>query len=336
MMSPKDLARKVIEGKDLSRSEALRLVCLDDRDKIDELLQAAGELTRSLHGSKASLCAIVNAKSGLCPEDCSFCAQSLKFQSGVKRYPLLEPEEILKKARLAEERGAHEFCIVTSGKALTEGEFEQLLSIVNLLRRETALQVDVSPGFLTLKQAQRLKEAGVTRINHNIQTSPRFYGQIVTTHSYSDRTATLQSLREAGLEVCSGVILGLGETREDRVEAALELRKFSPECVPINLLDPRPGTPLAQSSLLDPMEIVKTIAVFRLILPRTNLRLAGGRRLQLGSFQKLALRAGINGLIIGEYLTTPGSPLEEDFTNLREAGYPVIQGKEVRHAGGRI
>ena len=315
------LHEKILKGGEASRQEALQLIQLEDPGEIDALIQTAGEITRSLHGSRARLCSIVNAKSGLCAEDCSFCSQSVKFSTRVKRYPLLDSGTILERARQAEERGAHEFCVVTSGARLTSAEFEKLIEILSLLRKEISIHLDVSVGFLSLAQAFRLKEAGVRRANHNLQTSSQFYDQIVSTHAYSERRATLKALREAGLEICSGVILGLGETREARVEAALELREFNHECVPINLLDPRPGTPLAGHSLLGPMEIVKTIAVYRLVLPRAPLRLAGGRRLQLGPFQKLALRAGINGLIVGELLTTPGSPLEEDLLNLKEAGY---------------
>lgn len=315
------LKERILKGGEASREEALRLIPLEEPGEIDELIQTAGEITRSLHGPQATLCSIVNAKSGLCAEDCSFCAQSVKFSTGVKRYPFLEAEKILERAKQAERLGAHEFCVVTSGACLAPAEFEKLIEILDLLRKEISIHLDVSVGFLSLAQARRLKEAGVRRVNHNVQTSSGFYPQIVSTHSYSDRRATLSALREAGLEICSGVILGMGESREDRVEAALELQALKPECVPLNLLDPRPGTPLVGHSLLDPMEIIKTLAVYRLVLPRTNLRLAGGRRLQLGPFQKLALRAGINGLIVGELLTTPGSPFEEDLLNLKEAGY---------------
>ncbi len=318
-----ELRNELLEGGEISRPEALELIFLERPNDIDELVALAGEVTRFFHGREATLCSILNAKSGLCPEDCSFCAQSVKFNTGVKRHPLLETPAVIENAKRAEEIGSHEFCLVTSGAQLSPGEFERLLGILRELRKEVSLQLDVSIGFLTGEQAKQLKEAGVTRVNHNLQTSAQFYSEVVTTHSYSDRIRTLEALRAAGLEICSGVILGLGESRQDRIDAAFELRNFQPECVPINLLDPRPGTPLASNDLLDPLEIIKTIAVFRLILPRTNLRLAGGRRVQLGAFQKLALAAGINGLIVGKLLTTPGSPLEEDLENLKEAGFEV-------------
>lgn len=307
----------------ISHKQAMAFIQNDNEKEIQEMMDAAGQMTRRLHGNRTDLCGIVNAKSGLCPEDCAFCAQSVKFPTQVSRYPLLDTETVVAKAKEAEERGAHEFCIVTSGRRLTDGEFKQLLVIVAAVRKTVMIQVDVSVGFLNYPQARQLKEAGVRRVNHNVQTSSSFYPQITTTHSYDDRTATLRAIREAGLEICCGVILGLGESREDRVRAAFEIKEFEPECVPINLLDPRPGTPFQSRTLMEPIEILKTIAVFRLILPKTCLKLAGGRHVQLGSYQKLALQAGINGLIIGEYLTTKGGSLSEDFENLRELRFNV-------------
>lgn len=321
MKTIKALRLKVMEGNEIDREDALFLLQRDAEVDFEELICSAGEITKSFHTKRAGLCSIINAKSGLCVEDCSFCAQSVKFETNVKRYPLLDPSVICEKAKLAKERGAHEFCIVTSGARLADHEFARLLNIISIVHSQVAIQLDVSIGFLSFERAVRLKKVGVTRINHNVQTSPRFYSQIVTSHSYEDRIGTLSALRRANLELCSGVILGLGETPEDRIDAAFELRKFEPECVPINLLDPRPGTPLAQTAPLNPMEIVKTIAVFRFVLPYANLRLAGGRKVQLGQFQKLALQAGINGLIVGEYLTTEGNPVSEDFEMLREAEF---------------
>lgn len=301
----------------ISYEQALACIEINDENEIHEMMATAGLLTRRLHGNRADLCGIVNAKSGLCPEDCAFCAQSVKFPTEVKRYPLLDAETIVSKAKTAKNRGAHEFCIVTSGRRLTDGEFKKLLEIVAAVRSAVPIQLDVSVGFLSYPQARQLKEAGIKRVNHNVQTSSFFYSRIATTHSYSDRTATLHAVKKAGLGICCGVILGMGESREDRVRAAFEIKQFAPECVPINLLDPRPGTPLEGQAPMDPVEILKTIAVFRLILPRTCLKLAGGRHVRLGSYQKLALQAGINGLILGEYLTTKGNSLAEDFENLR-------------------
>ena len=261
----------------ISYERAMACIQSEDEKEIQEMMAIAGRLTRRHHGNRADLCGIVNAKSGLCPEDCAFCAQSVKFPTQVRRYPLLDPEMIVAKAREAKKRGACEFCIVTSGRSLTDEEFKQLLEIVAAVRKRAVIQVDVSIGFLDYPRARQLKEAGVTRVNHNVQTSSGFYSRIVRTHTYGERIKTLTAIREAGLEICCGVILGVGESREDRVQAAFEIKPFEPVCVPINLLDPRSGTPLASQVLMEPMEIVKTIAVFRLILPRSILKLAGGR-----------------------------------------------------------
>jgi len=330
MKTINDLRLKVLEGKKISREDALWLLQREAQNDLLELTRCAGEITKHFHGRQAELCSIINAKSGLCAEDCSFCAQSVRFKTNVNRYPLMDSAIICEKAKQARMRGSHEFCVVTSGASLTEREFDELLDIVSAVRSQVPIQLDVSVGFLSFERAERLKKAGVTRVNHNVQTSPQFYSRIAATHSYHDRLATLNALEHAGLEICCGVILGLGETPADRIDAALDIRKFRPACVPINLLDARRGTPLAQSSPLDPMEIIKTIAVYRFMLPETNLRLAGGRQVQLGPFQKQALEAGINGLIMGEYLTTKGNPVSEDFALLAEAGFKhesAIMGK---------
>lgn len=318
-MKPSDDERIAAEG--ISYAQAMECIQIEDREKIEEMMAAAGRLTRRLHGNRADLCGIVNAKSGLCGEDCVFCAQSVKFPTKVSRYPLLDSATVVERAKAAKERGAREFCIVTSGGRLTDGEFKKLLEIAAAVRNAVMIQLDVSVGFLDYPQARRLKEAGIRRVNHNVQTSSSFYSRIATTHSYDDRTATLDAIQRAGLESCCGVIWGMGESREDRVRTAFEIKPFEPACVPINLLDPRPGTPLENEAPIEPLEILKTIAVFRLMLPKTCLKLAGGRHVQLGSYQKLALQAGINGLIIGEYLTTKGSSLAEDFENLRTLAF---------------
>ncbi|MBI4549519.1 MAG: biotin synthase BioB [Candidatus Omnitrophica bacterium] len=321
MQSVDWVGRQALDGKLLSRDSYLGLLRLENPSEISRLFEFAVAVTRKFQGRRAGLCSIVNAKSGLCAEDCAFCAQSVRYKTGIPRYPLLEIAAVLEKAKQAEDRGCDEFCIVTSGGKLTDAEFGKLLEIIAAVRRAVTLHLDASVGFLDFVRARRLKEAGIRRINHNIQTSSSFYERIATTHSFEDRVATLGAARAAGLELCCGVLLGMGETREDRVDAAFEIRTYAPECVPINLLDPRPGTPLENQPLLDPIEVLKTVAVFRLILPGSPLRLAGGRRLQLGGWQREALRAGVNGLIVGDLLTTPGNALESDFEDLRAEGF---------------
>lgn len=308
---------EVIGHDGISYEQAMALIQCEELEEIHRMMQVAGNVARRLHKNRVHLCGIVNAKSGLCPEDCAFCAQSLRFPTQVPRYPLLDIETVVTKAQEAKANGATEFCIVTSGRSLNPREFERLLLMVQAIKEKIDIHVDVSLGFLNLSQARRLKAAGVRRVNHNVQTASTFYSHIVSTHPYAERIQTLCAIRAAGLEVCCGVILGMGESRQQRIDAAFEIKPLEPHCVPVNLLDPRPGTPLANQALMEPMEILKTIAIFRLILPRTCLKLAGGRQVQLGPYQRLALQAGINGLIIGPYLTTQGNPLREDFENLR-------------------
>lgn len=317
------LRDRVIQGGDISFEEALSLIEIEAPELLEILRKAAHEITLSFHSNKAGLCSLINAKSYLCGEDCGFCAQSVRFETSAARYELLEPEVIIEAAKKAERFGAQNFCIVTSGGSLSDDEFECILDVIQKLRKETHLGIDGSMGFLTPERVRRLKEAGLRRFNSNLQTSPEFYPKVVSTHSYEKRVETLEYLREGGVEVCSGGILGMGESREDRIKMAFELKKFEPECLPVNILNPRPGTPLEHTPKLPTAEILKTIAVYRFILPKSNIKLAGGRELNLGDEQEKALLGGANGLIVGGYLTTAANPVEDDFKMLRRTGYEV-------------
>ena len=318
-----ELKEKVLGGNEILFEEALELIELEDREAIHRLAEAAHEITLHFNSNQPGLCSLINAKSYLCGEDCAFCAQSVRFDTGAERYELLDEEVIVRAAKKAEEKGVKNFCLVTSGAAPLPHEFEKLLHIIERLRKETSLNIDASFGFVTKEQAEKLREAGLRRFNHNLQSSREFYPEIVSTHTYETRLATLRALLEGGLELCSGGILGMGESREDRVKMAFELKRFQPHCVPVNLLNPRPGTPLENAPPIDPLEAVKTIAVFRFVLPRANIKLAGGREGGLREHQELALRGGANGLIVGGYLTTQGNPLAEDFAMLARVGYEV-------------
>lgn len=321
-----ELKEKVLEGGEIREGEALELMELEGREALQCLLEAAHEITLHFNSNKPGLCSLINAKSYLCGEDCAFCAQSVRFETGAERYDLLDEEVILHAAKKAEEKGAVNFCLVTSGAAPSDRDLEKLLQIIRRLRAVTSLNIDASLGFVTREQAEKLREAGLRRFNHNLQTSREFYPRIVSTHPYETRLATLEALREGGLELCAGGILGMGESREDRVKMAFELKRFQPECVPVNLLNPRPGTPLENAPPIDPLEAVKTIAVYRFILPRANIKLAGGREGGLREYQEAALKGGANGLIIGGYLTTKGNPMADDFAMLERAGYEVKRG----------
>ncbi|MBI4114951.1 MAG: biotin synthase BioB [Candidatus Omnitrophica bacterium] len=319
-----NLKTRVLEGKEISYEEAFRLIQIEDSEELETLLHAAHEITHHFNSNQAGLCSLINAKSYLCGEDCGFCAQSVRYDTQADRYTLMEPEKVVEAAKRAEKLGTQNFCIVTSGASPTDTEFEKILEIVKLLTQETKLHIDASLGFITEEQASRLKEAGLRRFNHNLQSSREFYPNIVSTHTYDTRVETIRALLEGGLELCSGGILGMGETKEDRVRLAFELKPYAPHCIPINVLNPRPGTPLESQPKFDPKEVLKTIAVFRFIHPKSNIKLAGGREANLTSKeQERALQGGANGLIIGGYLTTSGNPVQEDLRMLEAAGFQV-------------
>ena len=319
-----ELKRRVIAGGSLTREEALRLSAIQDVPTLESLSAAAHEITTHFCPAKPDLCSLVNAKSYLCSEDCVFCSQSSHYKTGVNRYPLMKPEEVLEKAQACEANGIQSFCVVTSGETLSDAEFEQVLETFKLLSAKTNPRLDGSLGNLTAEQIRQLREAGMRRFNHNLQCSREFYPEIVSTHTYEERMETLKFLDENGVEVCSGGIFGMGETPEDRINLAFELRPFVLHCLPVNILNPRPGTPLENQKAISPAEIVKTVAIYRFIHPKANIKLAGGRELNLGVyFQEKALRGGANGFVVGGYLTTAGNPLKEDLAMLENAGFSM-------------
>lgn len=318
------LKEKVLSGGEISFEEAARLAALENAGDIERLLAAAHELTLRFRSSTPDLCALINAKSYLCGEDCGFCSQSSRYKTGAARYPLMSPEAIVGVAKKAEAHGVQSFCVVTSGEALSGEEFEQVRETFKKLSDETELNLDGSLGSLTAEQVRDLKGAGLRRFNHNLQCSREFYPKIVSTHTYDDRKETLGFLKTHGVEVCSGGIFGMGESREDRLKLAFELKKYRPCCLPVNILNPRPGTPLENQDPIDPAEVLKMIAVYRFIHPAANIKLAGGRELNLGVyFQEKALQGGANGLVVGGYLTTGGNPVAEDLEMLKRAGFSV-------------
>ncbi|MFA6600622.1 MAG: biotin synthase BioB [Candidatus Omnitrophota bacterium] len=319
-----DLKIKVLAGAEPSFEEAMFLAGLEDPSALECLYGAAGAITRHFHGKDVALCSLINAKSYLCPEDCGFCAQSLHYSTGARQYGLVPADEVLAAATRAEAAGIRDFCIVTSGAELTDEEFERVLGMFRRLRRETKLNLDGSLGWLEPERIRKLREAGVRRINNNLQTSREHYGKIVSTHSFDKRVESLKGLQAGGMEICAGGILGLGESREDRVRLAFELKPYSPHCIPINLLDPRPGTPLADQAPMAVTEILKTVAIFRFIHPRANIKLAGGREKNLSPRdQEKALQSGANGLIVGGYLTSAGNPVSKDLEMISRIGASI-------------
>ena len=325
------LKERVLNGEEITSEESLFLLQTTKENEINCLLNSAHEITLRFNGNIPELCSLINAKSYLCKEDCKFCCQSVKYNTEVSRYTLLSPEEVVFAGKKLEEEGVEDFCIVTSGSSLNNEEFEKILEMFKRLKKEKDLNLDGSLGFLTKEQARKLKEAGLRRFNSNLQCSRKHYPEIVSTHTYDKRIETLNILKEESVEICSGGIFGLGETRDDRISMAFCLKEYSPSCVPINILNPRPGTPLEKEPSLDPTEIIKTIAVYRFIHPKANIKLAGGKELNLGIFyQEKALKGGANGLVVGGYLTTSGNPFKEDFETLKNAGFIIEKSESKR------
>lgn len=266
---------------------------------------------------------ILSAKTGGCPEDCSFCSQSARFESPVKGTPLLVPDEIVAAAEETARLGASEFCIVLAVRGPSERALAQVLDLVPVIHERTGLNVAASLGILTADQARRLADGGVHRYNHNLETARSFFDSIVTTHTWEERFETCRLVREVGMELCCGAILGMGESDAQRLELLEQLREVEPAEVPVNFLNPRPGTPLAERPLVEPLEAIRWIALFRLALPGVILRYAGGREVTLRDLQSIGMTAGINALIVGNYLTTLGRPAEDDLRMLADLRMPV-------------
>jgi len=271
-------------------------------------------------GQGVRLCAIVNAKSGRCPEDCAFCAQSAHHQTQVEAYPLMDPQEILHRAQAAKAMGARRFAIVTSGKALTEKELAKAVEAIRLIKKETGLIPCASLGMITKKAALQLKAAGLNRFHHNLETARSFFPWICTTHAYEEDLDTLRTAKEAELQVCSGGIFGLCETREQRLELAYTLKEMEVDSVALNFLDPIAGTPLESSQALAPLEHLRFVALFRFILPDKDIRICGGREYGLRDLHPLVFWAGASGIMIGNYLTTTGRDHQADLQMIQDLG----------------
>ena len=303
----------------ITREEALALGEISGHAEIEALVERAWEARQERFGDSTDLCSLVNAKSGGCAEDCGFCAQSRFADAETPMHAMMEPEQILEHARAAEAAGAHRFCMVTQGQGLSKRDFERVLEGARLVAEHTNLKRCASVGHLSETRAKALREAGIQRVHHNVETAESYYDEVSTTVRYEGRLRTISAVREAGLETCVGGILNLGESREQRVEMAFELARIDPTSVPINLLNPRPGTKFGDRDHMDPWEAVKWVAIFRLILPGALFRLCGGRVENLGDLQPLAVKAGLNGVMMGYFLTTLGSTPAEDramFTGL--------------------
>lgn len=314
---------EVLGGGTLSYEDALSLTGLPSL-QVPYLAAAANEVREKFVGNKIESCALSNIKSGQCSEDCRFCAQSAHYETDSPVYPQIPVEAMVQQAKEAEKAGATEFCLVSSGwGAVNEKDFQAILEAVRRIAKETRLCVDCSLGFLSDDQMKRLKEAGLYRNNHNLETSRRYFEKVCTTHTFDERFRHLKRAQLNGIHPCSGGILGMGETVQDRLDLAFSLKEAGAECVPINILNPRQGTPLEEAQTPPPMEIIKMIAIYRLILPKSTIKIAGGREVNLRDLQAMAMLAGANGLIIGNYLTTMGRNPAKDVQMLKDLGFHV-------------
>ncbi len=317
-----ELLEKALETRPISRGEAMWMLSFPE-ERIVDLVGAVGRVRREFFGDRVKINALVNMKSGLCPEDCGYCSQSKLSTAAVQKYPYLETEEVLASAEKAREAGAKRLCLVASGRGPTPRELQRFAGSVRAVKeRHPELEVCACLGLLAQGQAEELKEAGVHAYNHNLNTSERMYGEICSTHDYQDRKETVQKAKTAGLSPCSGAIFGMGETDEDIVDVALALREANPDSVPINFLIPIPGTPLGDRSGLTPRRCLKILALFRLVFPDVEVRIAGGREVNLRSLQPLGLCLA-NSIFAGDYLTTEGQPASSDLEMIEDAGFVV-------------
>ncbi len=315
-MNISELTEKVLSGGTVTREEALWLAATPE---LADLCDAADRISRHFVGTEVDSCSIVNARSGRCGEDCKWCAQASRHHTGCQTYDFLDEEDVMTAARANEREGIRRFSLVTSGRTVTDSDLEKYCSIIRRLSKETSLYLCVSMGLLNEKQMRMLSEAGVKRYHCNMETSEKFFPTLCTTHTPEDKKQTIAAARKAGLEVCSGGIIGMGETMEQRIDFAFELAELDVDSVPVNILNPIPGTPLENIPLISEEDIIRTVAVFRFILPRKSLRFAGGRmRLSHESMLRI-MTGGMNGVLMGDMLTTVSNTIADDRKLFKEA-----------------
>ena len=317
-----DLGQRVLEGGRVTRAEALWLFELEGSADILDLLAWANRIRERFKGNKIHLCSIVNAKAGACSENCSFCSQSAHYQTGSPKYGFVDPEPVAEAAEEANKNSVTAVGLVAAWKGLNEGPLlDEICDRVREMKTAGKTRPDVSLGIIKSQRiADRLKEAGVECYGHNLESSRRFFPQTCTTHTFEDRLETIGYLKKAGIKICSGGIIGMGETREDRCDLAFELKAIGANVVPVNILNPIPGTPFAKNDPLPVMEILKTIACFRFILPRQEIMIAGGRTVNLRDAQSMIFMAGASAMMVGNYLTTLNQPVEKDLQMIKDLG----------------
>lgn len=313
-----NLTKKIIEGYKISSKEAYVIWEKSLGDPYS-LFYAAHKINNHFHGKKVDLCAIISVKTGGCQEDCKFCAQSLHYKTKYKETAYLEVEEILRKVQIAKKSGIDHVGLVVSGRRIAgQKELDRLSEAIRKIKEEIKVDVCASLGEIDKEGAQKLKDVGILRYNHNLETSPAYYSKVCTTHDYNDRVKTVKVLKEVGIEVCCGGILGMGENIEDRISLALSLRELDVDIVPLNFLNPIAGTPLAEIGMLRPQEALRLLALFRLLLPEKKIKVCGGREVVLRDLQSFLFYVGGNGMIVGDYLTTKGRSIEDDLQMIKD------------------
>jgi biotin synthase len=320
-MDWRSVVARSLQGQALTREEARGILSLPD-ERLFEVLQAAFEVRQATFGKRVKVCVLQNARSGLCQEDCGYCSQSSVSEAKIDKYPLMAAEQLVDGAKRAAAAGAKRYCMVASGRGPTDEEIEQFCEVTRTIRREAPLEICVCLGLLSLTQARKLKEAGVGWVNHNLNTSERFYPKICSTHTYQDRVNTVKNVRAAGLSTCSGGIIGMGETDEDVIDMAFAAREIGMDSIPINFLHPIKGTPLSAMQALTPQKCLKVLCLFRFLNPKSEIRAAGGREVNLRSLQPLALYPA-NSIFVEGYLTTPGEPAQAARRMIEDLGFEV-------------
>lgn len=318
MKTIQQIKNYIINGSNITKEDVLLLVHAD----LEELCSAANEIREHFCGNGFDICTIINAKSGKCSENCKYCAQSSFYNTPAETYPLLDTDEIVNQAKYNDERGVLRYSLVTSGKNLNDNEVEQACKSIRKIKEETGIEVCVSMGLLNEKQFRKLKEAGASRVHNNLETSEHNFQNVCTTHSFSDKVEALKAAKRAGLGICSGGIMGLGESMEDRIDMAFSLKELEVKSVPVNMLNPIPGTPYEKNKLLTNDDMRRIVAIFRFILPDTSIRLAGGRGL-LPDKGKACFKSGANAAISGDMLTTSGISIETDIDLIHKLGFEV-------------
>ena len=317
-------AKQILGGQLLEREQIDALSELSTQH-LDDLLYWANEIRKAGFGNKVKMCSIIPGRMGGCSEDCAFCAQSMHYDTAVDKTPqVLSDGQIMDAAAEAKSKGVPNFGIVYSGKKVSQAELDRLVALTERIKTELGMGVCMSLGIVSEENMQRLADAGVVRFNHNLETSERHFAEVVTTHKYQDRVKTIEAGHKAGMGVCAGGIFGIGETEPDRIDMALELRRLGVDMVPMNFLHPIEGTPLANAETMPPREILRIVALYRFILPKTHLKVAGGRVLNLRDMQSWIFQAGCTAILSGNYLTTAGRAVEDDLQMLKDLGLETV------------